>query len=88
MPVATVTGQPRRLDRNYGADPPRTDRSQQTFEARSIDAASRAAEIIVDNFDRGPAELPSTIVEPVLTASRHRDLEQQGFDQRCQLLLV
>src|SRR5215472_93355 len=58
MPVATVTGQPRRLDRKYGADPPRTDRSQQTFEARSIDAASRAAEIIVDNFDCGPAELP------------------------------
>src|SRR5438270_5139683 len=43
MPVAAVAGQPRCLDRKYGADPPLTDRSQQALEARPIDAASRAA---------------------------------------------
>src|SRR6516225_12011766 len=37
MPVTTVAGQPRGLDRKDGADPPGTDRSQQTLEARSID---------------------------------------------------
>jgi hypothetical protein len=126
MPVATVAGQPRRLDRKYGADPPLTDRSQQALEARPIDAASRAAKIIVNDLDCGPAELSSTIGEPVLTAAalrivqkligrrladvdesgtaqvlavilviadlpvcqRCRDLEQQGFDQYCQLFLL
>src|SRR5438270_3416597 len=126
MPVATVAGQPRCLDRKYGADPPLTDGSQQALEARPIDAASRAAQIIVDDLDHGPAELTSTIGEPVLTAAalrivqelicrrladvnegaaarwsavifviadlpvcqRRRDLEQQGFDQRCQLFLL
>src|SRR5262249_15150988 len=76
MPVATVTGQPRRLDRKYGADPPRTDRSQQPFEARPSDAASGAAEIIVDDLDRGPAELPGTLGEPVLTAAALRIVPQ------------
>src|SRR6516225_9424544 len=69
MPVAAVAGQPRCLDRKYGADPPLTDRSQQALEARPIDAASRATEIIVDDLDRGPAELPSEIGEPVLTTA-------------------
>src|SRR6266404_1961124 len=69
MPVATVAGQPRCLDRKYGADPPLTDRSQQALETRPVDARSRAAKIIVDDLDHGPAELPSTIGEPVLTAA-------------------
>src|SRR5258708_31464667 len=72
VPVATVAGQPRRLDRKYCADPPFTDRSQQALEARPIDAASRAAKIIVDDLDRGPAELPGTIGEPVLAAGALR----------------
>src|SRR5882762_10793751 len=69
MPVATVAGQPRCLDRKYGADPRLTDRSQQALETRPVNAASRAAKIIVDDLDHGPAELPSTIGEPVLTAA-------------------
>src|SRR6478735_3174256 len=76
MPVTTVAGQPRCLDRKYGADPPLTDRSQQALKARPIDAASRAAEIIVDDLDRGPVELPSTIDEPVLTASALRIVQK------------
>ena len=68
MPVATVAGQPRRLDRKYGADAALADRCQQALEARPIDAAARAAKIIVDDLDGGPAELPGTIGEPVLTA--------------------
>src|ERR1700758_5364353 len=72
MPVATVAGQPRCLDRKDGADPPLTDRSQQALEAGPIDSASRAAEIIVDALDRGPAELSGTIGEPVLTAAALR----------------
>src|SRR5712671_5280315 len=67
-PVAAVAGQPRCLDRKYGADPTLTNRSQQALEARPIDAASRAAQIIVDDLDCGPAELSRTIGEPVLTA--------------------
>src|SRR3984893_12734054 len=69
MPVATVAGQPRCLDRKYGADPPLTDRSQQALETRPVDAASRAAEIRVGYLHCGPAELRSRIGEPVLTAA-------------------
>ena len=56
VPVATVAGQPRGLDGKYRADPPLTDRRQQALEARPVDAASRAAEVIVDDLDSGPAE--------------------------------
>src|SRR5438045_5924430 len=77
MPVAAVAGQPRCLDRKYGADPPLTDRSQQALEARPIDAASRAAQIIVDDLDCGPAELSSTIGEPVLTAAALRIVQKR-----------
>src|SRR5947209_14333582 len=76
MPVAAVAGQPRCLDRKYGADPPLTDRSQQALEARPIDAASRAAQIIVDDLDCGPAELSSTIGEPVLMAAALRVVQK------------
>src|SRR5437660_224953 len=76
MPVATVAGQPRRLDCKYSADPPLTDRSQQALEPRPIDAASRAAKIIVDDLDSSPAELPGTIGEPVLTAAALRIVQK------------
>src|SRR5438094_33871 len=76
VPVAAVAGQPRCLDRKYGADPPLTDRSQQALEARPIDAASRAAQIIVDDLDCGPAELSSTIGEAVLTAAALRIMQK------------
>src|SRR5258706_12540965 len=76
MPVATVAGQPRCLDRKYGADPPFTDPSQQALETRPVDAASRAAKIVVDDLDHGPAELPSTIGEPVLTAAALRIVQE------------
>src|SRR5207237_10758068 len=76
MPVAAVAGQPRCLDRKYGADPPFTDRSQQALKARPIDAASRAAQIIVDDLDCGPAERAATIGEPVLTAAALRIVQK------------
>ena len=66
MPVAAVAGQPRGLDREYGADASLADRRQQALEARPIDAAARAAEIIIDDLDDGPAELPGAIGEPIL----------------------
>src|ERR1700737_171159 len=43
---------------------------------RPVDAASRAAKIIVDDLDHGPAELPSTIGEPVLTAAALRVVQE------------
>src|SRR3954454_25169569 len=60
----------------YGADPPLTDRSQQALEARPIDAAARAAQVIVDDLDGGPAELSSTIGETVLTAAALRIVQK------------
>jgi hypothetical protein len=69
MPVAAVAGEPGGFDREYGSDPPLPDRRQQTLEARSSDAAARAAEIIIVDLGGGPAKLHGAIGEPVLTPS-------------------
>src|SRR5580693_201846 len=72
VPVAAVTSQPRRFDREDRTDAAFADRCQQTLEARPIHAPARAAKIIVDDLDCSPAELPGTIGEPVLTAAALR----------------
>ena len=76
VPVAAVTSQPRHFDREYRTDAALADRCQQALEARPIDATARAAKIIVDDLDRGPAELPSTIGQPVLTAAALRIVQK------------
>jgi hypothetical protein len=68
MPVATVAREPRRLDCEHGTDAAFADPRQHAFETRPVDAATRATQIVVDNLDSGPAELPGAIGEPVLTA--------------------
>src|SRR5208337_1418159 len=57
MPVAAVAGEPGGFDRKYGPDAPVADRRQQSLEAGARDAASRAAEIVINNLDGSPAEL-------------------------------
>src|SRR6266446_5750669 len=76
VPVAAVTSQPRRFDREYGTNAAFADRCQQSLEARPIDATAGAAKIIVDDLDCGPAELPGTIGEPVLTAAALRIVQK------------
>src|SRR3984893_15393038 len=67
VPVATVACEPRRLDCEHATDAAFTDPRQQALEARPVAAATRATQIIVDELDSGPAELPGAIGEPVLT---------------------
>jgi len=43
VPVATVTSQPRRFDREYGTDAAFADRGRQTLEAWPIDADAGAS---------------------------------------------
>src|SRR5271157_2418036 len=69
MPVAAVTRQSRRLDRQHGAHAGFADCSQQALETRPSGAAARAAKIIVDDLDCGPAELTGAIGEAILPAS-------------------
>src|SRR6266581_2050165 len=76
VPVAAVTSQPRRFDREYATDATFADRCQQSLEARPIDATAGAAKIIVDDLDSSPAELPGTIGEPVLTAAALRIVQK------------
>src|SRR5271166_4960302 len=76
MPIAAVTGQPRRLDRKHGADAAFADRSQQALEAWPLDAASRAAEIVVNGLDRTPAKLPRSISEPILPPAALRVVQE------------
>ena len=66
MPVAAITGEPRCLDRDDCTDASFADRGQQLFEAGSRDASAGAAEIIVDDGDVIPTELPRAIGKTVL----------------------
>src|SRR5215831_8985585 len=50
VPVAAVTSQPRRFDREYGSDAAFADRGQQALEAWSLDATARAAKIIIGDL--------------------------------------
>src|SRR5580658_9024693 len=65
VPVAAVARQSRRFNRQHGAHASLADCSQQSLETRSDDAA-RAAEIIVDNLDGGPAKLTSASGKTIL----------------------
>src|ERR1700722_16643383 len=69
VPVTAVTRQSRRLDREPGAHAGFADRSQQALKARPSGAAARAAKIIVDDLDCGPAELTGAIGKTILPAS-------------------
>src|SRR5262249_52899840 len=65
VPVATITGKTRRLDREHGADTAVADRCEQALEAGTSDAAARTAEVIVDDIDVSPAKLLGAIDEAV-----------------------
>src|SRR5262249_58957814 len=69
VPITTIAGETRGLNRQYGTHARLADRGQQTLEARACDAAAGAAKVIVDDLNLGPAELLGAIGEPVLPAS-------------------
>src|SRR5271166_6542391 len=66
MPVTAVAGEPGGFDRKYGPDAPVADRRQQSLEAGARNAASRAAEIVIDNLDGIPAEISCATGKAVL----------------------
>ena len=69
VPVTAVACQSGRLDREHCAHAGFADRSQQALEAGPSGAAPRAAKIIVDDLDCGPAELTGAIGKTILPAS-------------------
>src|SRR5260370_29941080 len=94
MPVAAIAGETRSLDRKDGADAPFADRRQQALEAGACDPAARAAEIIIDDLDSGPAELLGAFGEPVLPTPALVIVHQligglmAGIDGRTSLKMV
>ena len=68
VPVAPIARQSGRLDCEHGTDAAFTDRGKQSLEAGPVDAASRSTQIIVDDLNASPTELPGAIGEPVLSA--------------------
>src|SRR4051794_15072926 len=66
MPVAAIASQPRGLDREDGTDAAGADGGKQSLEAGTHGACPRAAEIVVNDHDFGPAYLPRAINQPVL----------------------
>ena len=69
MPVTAITGKTRRLDREHSADTAVADRCEQPLEAGTRDAATGAAEVVVDDIDVAPAKLLGAIDEAVLAPS-------------------
>ena len=69
MPVAAIAGKTRRLDREHGADTAVADRCEQPLEAGTRDAATGAAEVVVDDIDVAPAKLLGAIDEALLPPS-------------------
>jgi hypothetical protein len=66
VPIPAIACQPRRLDRQYDTDPRFADRHQETLKPRPLDPATRATEIVIDNYHLGPAESASPIRQRVL----------------------
>src|SRR6266852_884156 len=64
MPVAAIAGKTRRLVREHSADTAGADRCKQPLEA-----ATRPAEVIADDFNVAPAKLLGAIDETVLAPS-------------------
>src|ERR1700726_4627538 len=67
VPVAPVARQTRRLDREHGTDATLADRREQPLKARTADARTRAAKIVIDSRHIRPAESASPFGEPILT---------------------
>ncbi len=66
MPVAAVARQTRSLNRKNRTNTAVADCGQQPLEAWTGYAAARPSEILVDNFNSGPAKLPGAIGKPIL----------------------
>ena len=67
MPVAAVARQTGGLDRKDRPGAALADRRQKALETRPGDAGARAPEIIVDDHDILPAQLPRAFRKPILT---------------------
>jgi len=68
VPVATIAGEARGLDREYGTDAPFADSGQQPLEAGTSDSPARSAQIVIYDLDTAPSELLGTLGKPVLTS--------------------
>src|SRR4249920_1263467 len=62
-------GKTRRLDREHSADTAVADRCEQPLEAGTRDAATGAAQVVVDDIDVAPAKLIGAVDEVVLAPS-------------------
>ena len=67
VPVAPVARQTRRLDREHGTDATLADRREQPLEARTADAGTRAAKIVIDDRHIRPTESTGPFGETVLS---------------------
>src|SRR5215469_6802530 len=67
MPVAPVARQTRRLDREHSTDPTLADRREQPLKARTADARTRSAKILLDDRHIRPAESAGPLGEAILS---------------------
>jgi len=81
VPVASIAGQARRLDRHHRAYPALADRRQKLFEAGAADARPRTTEIVINNADVGPAKLSGPLHQPIL-APTALDVVDHLIDRR------
>jgi hypothetical protein len=66
MPVAAIPGQTRRFERHHCSNALFANCSQQSLESGPNGPPARSPEIVIDDLDLVPAELPSTLNQAVL----------------------
>ena len=69
VPVSSVAGQARRLDRHHRADPAVADRRQKLLKPGAADAGARTAEIVINDTDVGPAKLSGSLDQSILPST-------------------
>jgi hypothetical protein len=68
VPIATVAGEPRRLDREHGTHMTLTNGGEQTLEPWAAHPGAGPAQIMVDDDHIGPAQLAGPLLQSILAA--------------------
>src|SRR6516164_2368032 len=76
VPVTSVAGETRSLDRKHRADATVTDCGQQPLEAWTGDASARPSEIVVDDLDGRPTKPLGAVGKPILPSLAFKIVHQ------------
>ena len=68
VPISTVAGEPRCLNREHGTHMALTNGGEQTLEPRAAHARTRPAQVMVDDDHIRPAQMPGPLLQGILAS--------------------